>query len=73
MLPAELRFGGLWVLWRCRAQMLQQSSPAIFGQGIASMVIDHFGWLNVETVRIDSSRVIGAILLLTGVILIQRR
>jgi uncharacterized membrane protein YdcZ (DUF606 family) len=37
------------------------------------MVIDHFGWLNVETVRIDSSRVIGAILLLIGVILIQRR
>jgi uncharacterized membrane protein YdcZ (DUF606 family) len=37
------------------------------------MVIDHFGWLNVETVRIDCSRVIGAILLLIGVILIQRR
>jgi bacterial/archaeal transporter family-2 protein len=48
-------------------------AAAVFGQLIASMVIDHFGWLNVETVRIDCSRVIGAILLLIGVILIQRR
>jgi bacterial/archaeal transporter family-2 protein len=39
---------------------------AIFGQLIASMVIDHFGWFNVPVVPINTSRIIGAVLLLIG-------
>jgi transporter family-2 protein len=45
---------------------------AIFGQLIASMVIDHFGWFNVPAVPINTSRVIAAILLLFGAILMRR-
>jgi transporter family-2 protein len=45
---------------------------AIFGQLIASMVIDHFGWFNVPVVPINTSRVIGAVLLLFGAILMRR-
>jgi transporter family-2 protein len=45
---------------------------AIFGQLIASMVIDHFGWFNVPVVPINTSRIIGAVLLLFGAILMRR-
>jgi hypothetical protein len=45
---------------------------AIFGQLIASMVIDHFGWFNVPVVPINTSRIIGAVLLLIGAILMRR-
>lgn len=48
-------------------------TAAIFGQMVGSLIVDHFGWFNVEKVRIDSSRLIGAILLLLGALLIQRR
>lgn len=42
---------------------------AIFGQLIASMVIDHFGWFNVPVLPINTSRIIGSVLLLFGAIL----
>jgi hypothetical protein len=45
---------------------------AIFRQLIASMVIDHFGWFNVPAVPINTSRIIGAVLLLIGAILMGR-
>jgi len=45
---------------------------AIFGQLLASMLIDHFGWLGVRPVRISLSRIAGAILLIVGALLIQR-
>jgi transporter family-2 protein len=45
---------------------------AILGQLIASMVIDHFGWFNVAVVPINTSRIIGAVLLLIGAILMRR-
>jgi len=45
---------------------------AVFGQLIASMVIDHFGWFNVPTVPINTSRIIGAVFLLVGAILMRR-
>jgi transporter family-2 protein len=45
---------------------------AIFGQLIASMEIDHFGWFNVPVVPINTSRIIGAVLLLIGAILMRR-
>jgi len=36
---------------------------AIFGQLIASLVIDHFGWFNVPVLPIYTSRIIGVLLL----------
>ena len=45
---------------------------AIFGQLVASMVIDHLGGFNVPVVPINTSRIIGAVLLLVGAILMRR-
>ena len=47
-------------------------AAAVFGQLVASMVIDHFGWLNVPVVPINRSRIIGAVLLLIGAFLMRR-
>lgn len=46
---------------------------AILGQSVASLVIDHYGWLGVPRIPIDARRVIGVILLFAGVLLIQYR
>ena len=45
----------------------------VLGQLTASVVVDHFGWLDVPQVRVNVSRVIGAVLLLVGALLIQRK
>jgi transporter family-2 protein len=42
------------------------------GQMAAALVLDHFGWLGFPEHRISPPRIIGAILLITGVILIRR-
>jgi bacterial/archaeal transporter family-2 protein len=47
-------------------------AAAVFGQLVASMVIDHFGWLNVPVVPINRSRIIGAVVLLIGAFLMRR-
>lgn len=39
---------------------------------VTSLVIDHFGWLGVPPHPITPSRIIGALVLVTGVILITR-
>jgi transporter family-2 protein len=44
----------------------------ISGQLLAAVVIDHFGWLGMATREITAGRVVGAILLIAGVILIRR-
>lgn len=43
----------------------------ILGQLAAALALDHFGWLGVPRVPINPWRVLGAALLLTGVLLIQ--
>lgn len=47
-------------------------SLAIGGQMIASLVIDHFGWLGVTERPISPLRVLGAALITIGVVLIRR-
>jgi transporter family-2 protein len=47
-------------------------AAAIFGQLIASLVVDHFGWLNVPVVRINTARIVGAVLLFVGALLMRR-
>jgi bacterial/archaeal transporter family-2 protein len=44
----------------------------VFGQLAASMVVDHYGWLNFPQHPLTLTRVAGAALLLAGVILIVR-
>lgn len=44
----------------------------ITGQLIAAMILDHFGWLGMAVKEISMGRIIGAILLIAGVLLIRK-
>jgi bacterial/archaeal transporter family-2 protein len=44
----------------------------VAGQMLASVTLDHFGWLGLAQREIDLPRVIGVLLLIGGVILIRR-
>jgi transporter family-2 protein len=44
----------------------------VFGQLAASLVVDHYGWLNFPQHPLTLTRLAGAVLLLAGVILIVR-
>lgn len=44
----------------------------IAGQLILAVIIDHFGWLGLNTFKIDSYRIIGIVFLLLGVKLISK-
>jgi transporter family-2 protein len=47
-------------------------ATAITGQLIVSVVIDHYGWLNVPVISVTPTRAAGVCCLLLGVFLIQR-
>lgn len=47
-------------------------SVLIAGQMIASIAFDHFGWLGLAQRTVDLPRLIGAALLIAGVVLIRR-
>lgn len=44
----------------------------VLGQAVASLAVDHYGWLDVKRVPLSSWRVGGAILLLAGVLMMQK-
>jgi len=44
----------------------------IAGQLLAAITIDHFGWLGMTVKEISAGRIMGAILLIVGVILIRK-
>ncbi len=44
----------------------------IAGQMAASMLLDHYGWLGYPEHHVSPMRIIGAVLLITGVLLIRR-
>jgi len=44
----------------------------IAGQMAMSLVMDHFGWMGIPAQPISVWRILGAILLFTGVILIRK-
>jgi bacterial/archaeal transporter family-2 protein len=48
-------------------------SAAILGQMIGSFLIDTFGWFGVNIIPVDPLRLLGITLLLTGVLLVQRK
>lgn len=47
-------------------------SLLIAGQMLTSVTFDHFGWLGLEQRSVDLPRLIGAALLIAGVVLIRR-
>lgn len=46
-------------------------AAALLGQTVASLAIDHYGWLDVPQVSINVWRVVGVMLLFSGVLLMQ--
>jgi transporter family-2 protein len=44
---------------------------ALAGQVVASLVLDHFGWFGLVERQMTLPRMVGAILLVAGVVLIQ--
>jgi len=48
-------------------------APTVFGQLLASLIMDQFGWLGIPRSPATATRIAGALLLFAGVILIQRR
>jgi transporter family-2 protein len=44
----------------------------LLGQVIASLVIDHFGWIRVPIHELNPPRILGAALIVVGVALVQR-
>lgn len=46
-------------------------SAIIVGQLAAAVLIDTFGWLNVERVALSQARILGVLLLLIGLALVQ--
>ncbi len=46
---------------------------AIFGQQVASLLVDTFGWFGATRVPPTPTRLLGALLLFLGVLLLQRR
>lgn len=44
----------------------------VAGQMLASVAVDHFGWLGLAQRPIDGPRLVGVALLIGGVILIRR-
>lgn len=45
----------------------------ICGQVIASLVYDHNGWLGYPTISLSPTRVLGAVLMVVGVVLVTRK
>lgn len=48
-------------------------ASALVGQLAAAVVVDHFGWLGVERIPVNGSRIAGVVVLLIGVFLVQKR
>ncbi len=48
-------------------------SCAVFGQMAAALVLDSFGWLGVPRAPLNVWRILGAVLLMAGVLLIQQK
>lgn len=47
-------------------------SLLLVGQLVASIIIDHYGWLGFSVQKIDFQRLLGVVLLLVGFMLIRR-
>ncbi|TKG97310.1 DMT family transporter [Puteibacter caeruleilacunae] len=47
-------------------------AAVLVGQLVMSIIIDHFGWLGVQTIEISMKRLVGVILLVIGTLLVQK-
>ncbi|WP_168541575.1 DMT family transporter [Acinetobacter sp. A2] len=56
-----------------KLSLLTLSGVIIFGQMLASMLIDHFGFLGTEKVSINWQRILGSVVIFIGVLLTLQR
>jgi transporter family-2 protein len=79
--PSWVWFGGIFgaayvvlaILLADRMGAALVSATGIFGQLCASILIDHYGWFGMPMQRATPARLIGAALLVAGVVLIRWR
>ncbi len=79
-IPLHLFFGGVigaffvsvFLILIPRLGVVGVGVTVIAGQLLFSMIIDHFGLLNMKPIPISFSRISGGILLLAGVLLMQK-
>ena len=69
LLSERFRNEPLWIV--LGALLLAVS--IICGQVTASLVYDHHGWLGYPTINLSPSRVLGALLIVVGVVLVARK
>jgi len=48
-------------------------AATVFGQLVAAVVLDHFGWLGVKQIPINAWRIAGMLFLMVGAALMQRK
>lgn len=48
-------------------------AATVFGQLLAAVVIDHFGWLGVPQVKLNAWRICGAVLLFAAALMMQKK
>lgn len=63
----------LAVLLTRRLGVAVLSAAGILGQLVASLMIDHYGWFGAPVNRLSVTRVIGAVLLTLGALLVRWR
>ena len=47
-------------------------AAVVAGQMVASLLLDHFGWVGFPVHEVSAARLIGAALIIAGVVLVQR-
>jgi transporter family-2 protein len=48
-------------------------ASTVVGQLVTALIVDHYGWLGAPVVRLSSNRLLGAVLLIAGVLLMRGR
>jgi transporter family-2 protein len=68
-------FGAIFILMSVivtpRVGAAVMMAASIVGQLGAALVIDHYGWFGAEVIPVSATRLLGAALLATGVVLIR--
>jgi bacterial/archaeal transporter family-2 protein len=48
-------------------------AATVAGQLVAGLIVDHFGWFDVQRISLNGWRIGGALLVIGGAVLMQRR
>jgi transporter family-2 protein len=71
LMGASLVFGIAWLFPRVGAA--NATLALLFGQIVSSLIVSHYGWLGSPTQPITMRNMLGALVMLAGVVLATRR